>query len=383
MNASLTPGLWRGRRVLVTGHTGFKGAWLCLMLHRLGAEVVGASLAPEPGPTAYESLKLTHVLEVDERIDIRDADSLHTYVRATQPDMVMHLAAQALVGRSYRDPAGTFATNVNGTINLMQALRGLPGVQALLVVTSDKVYRNDGGGRAFDEQAALGGADPYSASKAAAEIAVASWRASFASELPPVATARAGNVIGGGDFGEERLIPDLVRAIGANQTLTLRQPEATRPFQHVLDVLRGYLLLTERLITTPATAPHALNFGPADHEISVRRLLELWGEATGRPVDWRQSLDPPMQEARRLALDSAQAVQTLGWRPRLDTPAAIEATATWYADWLEGRDMVAASTAAVDAALSDRATGPAALLAMGAAYCVPPSATSPIGSVFS
>lgn len=368
--------------MLVTGHTGFKGAWLCLMLHRLGAEVIGASLAPETGSTAFESLKLGDVLEADERIDIRDARRLHALVREAQPDVVMHLAAQALVGRGYRDPAGTFATNVDGTINLMQALRGLPGVQALLVVTSDKVYRNDGAGRAFNEQAALGGADPYSASKAAAEIAVASWRASFASELPPMATARAGNVIGGGDFGDERLIPDLVRAIRSGETLTLRQPEATRPFQHVLDVLRGYLFLTERLMTAPGAAPHALNFGPADHEISVRRLLELWGEATGRPVDWRPSLEPPMQEARRLALDSAQAAQTLGWRPLLDTPAAIEATATWYADWLAGRDMVAASAAAVDTALCDHATGPAALLAVGA-YCVPPSATSPIGSVFS
>lgn len=352
---TLSPDVWRGRRVLVTGHTGFKGGWLCLMLHRLGAEVIGASLEPEAGPTAFDSLRLDAILAQDERIDIRDAERLHALVRATQPEIVLHLAAQALVGRSYRDPAGTFATNVDGTINLMQALRGLPGVLALLVVTSDKVYRNDGAGRPFDEQAALGGADPYSASKAAAEIAVTSWRASFASELPPLATARAGNVIGGGDFGEERLIPDLVRALRAGEVLTLRQPEATRPFQHVLDVLRGYLMLIERLITAPTTAPAALNFGPVDSEISVRRLLELWGSATGRPVDWRLSPEPPMKEARRLALDSSEAGRSLGWMPLLDTPAAIRETAGWYADWLAGQDVAERSIAAVEAALTRRA----------------------------
>ena len=351
---ALSPDLWRGRRVLVTGHTGFKGGWLCLMLHRLGAEVIGAALDPEAGPTAFRSLGLDGILVQDQRIDIRDAERLRAFVRATQPDVVLHLAAQAFVGRGYRDPAGTFATNVGGTINLMQALRGLPGVLALLVVTSDKVYRNDGAGRPFAEQATLGGIDPYSASKAACEIAATSWRGSFTSELPPLATARAGNVIGGGDFGEERLIPDLVRALGAGEILTLRQPEATRPFQHVLDVLRGYLMLTERLMTTPQTAPAALNFGPADEEISVRSLLDLWGAATGHAVDWRLSSEPTMPEAKRLALDSGEAARTLGWRPRLNTPAAVEATANWYADWLAGRDMVASSTAAVDAALSAR-----------------------------
>jgi CDP-glucose 4,6-dehydratase len=352
LNASLTPDLWRGRRVLVTGHTGFKGAWLSLMLHQLGAEVIGVSLDPEPGPTAFQALDLPSFLAEDERIDIRDAERLRAFVRMTQPYVVLHLAAQAFVGRGYRDPAGTFATNVGGTINLMQALRGLPGVQALLVATSDKVYRNDGDGRPFTEQAALGGADPYSASKAATEIAAASWRASFASELPPMATARAGNVIGGGDFGQERLIPDLVRAIRSGEGLTLRQPEATRPFQHVLDVLRGYLLLTEQLMTAPATAPAALNFGPADSEISVRRLLELWGAATGQPVDWRLTPEPPMKEAGRLALDSSEADRTLGWRPRLDTPTAIAETASWYADGLAGQSLKARSMAAVDAALA-------------------------------
>lgn len=355
--ASLNPDVWRGRRVLVTGHTGFKGSWLCLMLHRLGAEVIGAALDPEPGPTAFESLGAASLIARDDRIDIRDAGALRALVQATRPQIVMHLAAQAFVGRGYRDPAGTFGTNVDGTVNLLQALRQLEDVQALLIVTSDKVYRNDGVGRPFVEQAPLGGADPYSASKAATEIAVAAWRASFASELPPLATARAGNVVGGGDFGEKRLIPDLVRAARSGSILTLRQPEATRPFQHVLDVLRGYLLLTERLVA-PGAAPAALNFGPADGEISVRRLVELWEAATGRPVDWRLTPEPPMKEARRLALDSSEAGRALGWRPLLDTPAAITETAAWYVDWLAGRNLTARSTAAVDAALAGRPPSP-------------------------
>jgi CDP-glucose 4,6-dehydratase len=255
---------------------------------------------------------------------------------------VLHLAAQAFVGRGYAAPAATFATNVDGTIHVLEALRGLPGVAAAVMVTSDKVYRNDGAGRAFREGDALGGADPYSASKAAAEIAVASWRASFAAALPPLATARAGNVIGGGDFGAERLIPDLVRAGMAREPLLLRRPDATRPFQHVLDVLRGYLLLAERLAT--GGAPPALNFGPADGEIRVRDLIAAWGS----PVDWRREEGPLMAEAPRLGLDSSLAAQALGWRPLLSTPEAIAETARWYAAWRDGEDVQAQALATID-----------------------------------
>jgi CDP-glucose 4,6-dehydratase len=211
--------VWRGRRVLVTGHTGFKGAWLALLLHRLGAMVTGIALPPEPGPNAFDLLRIAPLLAADHRADIRDGAALAGLIRTARPELVLHLAAQAFVGRGYAEPTATFATNVDGTIHVLEALRGLPGVAAAVMVTSDKVYRNDGAGRAFREGDPLGGADPYSASKAAAEIAVGSWRASFAVALPPLATARAGNVIGGGDFGAQRLIPDLVRAAAAREAL--------------------------------------------------------------------------------------------------------------------------------------------------------------------
>ena len=340
-------GFWRGRRVLLTGHTGFKGAWACRMLALLGAEVTGIALDPEAGPSAFAAMRVADVLEADHRADIRDAARLATILRGARPQVVLHMAAQALVGRGHRDPAGTFATNCAGTINLLEALRGLPGVAAVLVVTSDKVYRNDGLGRPFTEGDALGGADPYSASKAAAEIAVASWRASFAAELPPLATARAGNVIGGGDFAEARIIPDLVRAQMADAPLLVRRPDATRPFQHVADVLRGYLMQAEHLAA--GTAPQALNFGPRDGEIRVRDLLAAWGD-----VSWRQEAGPVMAEAPRLALDSTLAGRALGWHPLLDTPRAIAATAGWYAAWREGAEMAHATDAEIAALLGAR-----------------------------
>jgi CDP-glucose 4,6-dehydratase len=341
-------GFWRGRRVVVTGHTGFKGAWACRMLALLGAEVTGIALDPEPGPSAFAAMRVADVLAADHRADIRDAPRLAAILRDARPHIVLHMAAQALVGRGHRDPVGTFATNCTGTINLLDALRGLPGVAAALIVTSDKVYRNDGLGRAFAEGDALGGADPYSASKAAAEIAVASWRASFAAELPPLATARAGNVIGGGDFAEARIIPDLVRAQMAGEPLVVRRPDATRPFQHVADVLRGYLMQLEHLAA--GTAPQALNFGPRDGEIRVRDLLALWGE-----IRWRQDQGPVMPEAPRLALDSTLAGRAIGWQPLLDTPRAIAATAAWYAAWREGAEMARAADAEIAALLGARA----------------------------
>jgi len=340
-------GFWRGRRVVLTGHTGFKGAWACRMLALLGAEVTGIALDPEPGPSAFAAMRVADVLAADHRADIRDAARLTAILRGARPQVVLHMAAQALVGRGHRDPAGTFATNCTGTINLLEALRGLPGVAAALVVTSDKVYRNEGLGRAFVEDDALGGADPYSASKAAAEIAVASWRASFAAELPPLATARAGNVIGGGDLAEARIIPDLVRAQAADEPLLVRRPDATRPFQHVADVLRGYLMQAEHLAA--GTAPPALNFGPRDGEIRVRDLLALWGD-----IAWRQDQGPVMAEAPRLALDSTLAGRAIGWQPLLDTPRAIAATAAWYAAWRGGAEMAHATDAEIAAVLGAR-----------------------------
>ena len=333
------PAFWRGRRVVLTGHTGFKGAWLALMLHELGAEVTGLALAPEPGPALFPILE--PALRIDHHeADLRDAASVERIMRQARPSIVLHLAAQALVGRGYADPAGTFATNLNGTIHVLQALRGLSGVAAAVMITTDKVYRNAGDGRRFIEDDPLGGADPYSASKAACEIAVASWRAGFAAALPPLVTARAGNVIGGGDFAPTRLLPDLVRAADG-APLVLRYPQATRPWQHVLDVLIGYLLLAEH--AAAGDAPAATNFAPPDGgTVAVRDIIAAFSRAFGQDLAWTQA-QSPAPEAALLALDAGLAASRLGWRPRLDGAGMVDATAAWYAAWRRGDDMLAHS----------------------------------------
>lgn len=342
------PVFWAGKRVLLTGHTGFKGAWAARMLARLGATVTGYALNPAPGPSAFAALAIADSLGRRPRRDIRrplsDAAALKMAVGGA--DIVLHLAAQAIVSQGYRDPLGTWDSNVTGTLTLLQALRG-SAVQAAVIVTSDKVYLNNGA-RAYVETDPLGGDDPYSASKASCEILVASHRASFA-DLPPIATARAGNVIGGGDFGRDRLIPDLVRAQAAGQPLILRNPDATRPFQYVLDVVSGYLVLAERLAEARGAGhvPAAVNFGPAEAEVSVRDLLAIWQATTKAPLEWHISTAPPMAEKPRLALDSGLARAALGWQPRCTTETALAATARWYAAWAKGADMAAAADTAI------------------------------------
>lgn len=334
------PAFWSGRRVLLTGHTGFKGAWAARMLHALGARVAGFALDPAPGPSAFAALGVAGGLVCDLRGDLRDAGAVAR--AAAGAEIVLHLAAQPIVSEGLRDPVGTWGTNVTGTLHLLQALRG-QAVQAAVIVTTDKVYRNSAP-RAFVETDPLGGDDPYSASKAACEMLVESHRASFA-DLPPLATARAGNVIGGCDFGRDRLIPDLIRAQMAGKALALRNPDATRPFQHVLDVVSGYLLLAEAL--GAGTAPPSVNFGPAEAELSVRDLLAAWGAATGSPPDWHTAPASPLPEKPRLALDSSRARQRLGWEPRLPTQMAMAATAGWYRDWRAGHDMAKTTDACI------------------------------------
>ncbi len=342
------PDFWRGKRVLLTGHTGFKGAWLALMLTRLGAEVTGLALPPEPGPALFPILAPALRL-ADHAADLRDAEAVRRITAEARPQVVLHLAAQALVGRGYADPAGTFASNVTGTIHLLEALRGLGGVEAAVMITTDKVYRNEATGRRFREDDPLGGEDPYSASKAACELAVACWRASFARELPPLVTARAGNVIGGGDFAPTRLIPDLVRA-AAGTPLVLRYPSATRPWQHVLDVLTGYLLLAEH--AAAGTVPAAVNFAPpGGSESTVLDIISAFSQAFGADLPWTQA-PAPAPEAALLALDASLAADTLGWRPRLDATAMIAETAVWYAAWRRGENMLPPSLRDVETALS-------------------------------
>jgi CDP-glucose 4,6-dehydratase len=320
---------WRGKRVLLTGHTGFKGAWLALWLRQLGADVTGLALE-----AATESLYRRAGLdgEVASRIvDLRDAAATAAAVRAARPQIVLHLAAQALVRASYRDPIATFATNTMGTAHLLDALRDLDDVCVAVVVTTDKVYRNNEWPYPYREDDALGGHDPYSASKAAAELVAASYRSAFLeAQQTAVATARAGNVIGGGDWSEDRLIPDAVRAWQSGSVLTIRRPQAIRPWQHVLDPLAGYLHLAERLWHAPNLAG-AYNFGPRTDEAATVGAVVALARAAYGSGEWRSESDEAgPHEAGRLALEVARAHAVLGVAPRWDLPEAVQRTMRWY-----------------------------------------------------
>ena len=266
---------WQGKRVLVTGQTGFKGAWLALWLHRLGAEVTGIALPPASQPNLYDLSDVADACD-SQFLNLLDAESLSDAVSKVQPQVVLHLAAQALVRQSLADPAETFASNVMGTVNLLNALRNMDGLQAIVAVTSDKVYANDNLGTPMREDDVLGGHDPYSASKAACEHVIHAYAGSyFAANNVPLVSARGGNVIGGGDFAVDRIVPDCLRAAIANEPVVLRNPESTRPWQHVLDCLCGYLLFAERLVSAPGETPRAINFGPlSGADIPVATLAE-------------------------------------------------------------------------------------------------------------
>ena len=347
MAALPSSAFWRNKRVLLTGHTGFKGGWLAHWLECLGAEVTGIALPPEDAPNLFS---LSGVAEVcDSRIcDLLQPARLAEVLADQTPDIVFHLAAQPLVRRSLLEPAQTFATNVQGTVNLLEWLVNHATPKAVLVVTSDKVYRNDGSNRSFREDDPLGGTDPYSASKAAAEIAVRSFAESyFRPRGVAVATARGGNVIGGGDFSQDRIVPDCVRAAASGTALTLRHPEATRPWQHVLDCLAGYLLYAEALCG-PAPCPPALNFGPDPTEpVTVGTLANAMLAALDTPVDRQHVPDAGSREAQTLALDPGLAKQRLGWRNRLTGRALVAATADWYRRWQAGEDMGAVTRAEI------------------------------------
>jgi CDP-glucose 4,6-dehydratase len=331
---------WTGRRVFMTGHTGFKGSWLVLRLCELGATVTGYALPPESEPCAYTLLGIRKL--VREQIgDILDAGALRDAVQAASPQTVVHLAAQPFVRRGYREPAHTLATNVLGTAHLLDAVRATPGVEAVLVVTSDKVYANQP--RPLREDDRLGGDDPYSASKACTEIVAAAYRASFFPKGPAIATARAGNVIGGGDWGDDRLIPDLVRASCARRPAVLRYPQAVRPWQHVADVVEGYVTLLEALIEDPSLG-RAWNFGPGRDELTVAELARRFLDRFD-PSCALETGSAAYPENHHLELDAGSARERLGWSPRYDVGAAIDATADWYAAWRSGNDLVALTRA--------------------------------------
>jgi CDP-glucose 4,6-dehydratase len=341
MSLNPDPGFWRGKRVLLTGHTGFKGSWLALWLLELGAHVTGLALPPETTPNLFEQLALANRL--DHRPgDIRDSRLLAELVSEIQPDVVLHLAAQPLVRHSYAEPVATWDTNVMGTIHLLEALRALQRPCTAVLITTDKVYRNNEWLYGYRENDPLGGHDPYSSSKAAAELAIASWRASFCGHGPHqtphlrIASARAGNVIGGGDWAADRIVPDAIRALAAEQPIGVRNPRATRPWQHVLEPLGGYLLLAERLhgVADAASADQRLascfNFGPQlEANRSVRELVD---EALCHwPGSWHDRSDPTSpHEASLLNLVIDKAYHHLGWSPRWPFATTVERTVGWY-----------------------------------------------------
>jgi CDP-glucose 4,6-dehydratase len=323
---------YRGRRVLVTGHTGFKGSWLVLWLTELGARVTGVSLAPPSEPNHWDLLGLRIA---DHRLDIRNASDVRRIVEDARPDCVFHLAAQSLVRRSYVDPSGTWSTNVMGTVNVLEACRSVADVRGIVVVTTDKCYENDYRITPYLENDRLGGHDPYSASKAAAELVAASYRLAFLSvpQSPLLATARAGNVIGGGDWSEDRLIPDLVRAQASRASLAVRSPSATRPWQHVLDCLAGYLLLGANLLEGRSEFACAWNFGPDNDTRTVTEVL-VGLEAHWPGLRWHASDANTVHEATALSLDSTRAQTLLGWRPEWPLNEALAKTASWYQQFL-------------------------------------------------
>jgi CDP-glucose 4,6-dehydratase len=318
---------------LITGHTGFKGSWLALLLHERGHLVSGVSLEAD-SEALFSKTGVINFLENDIRCDIRNLAELENHFKAINPDVVIHLAAQSLVRESYRDPIGTFSTNTIGTINVLKASQSLTGLLAQLIITTDKVYKNTNKQSGYVEMDALGGHDPYSASKAMADIATQSWIASF--ENAPTAIARAGNVIGGGDICEDRLFPDLVKSYSLSSIPRLRAPNSVRPWQHVLDCLNGYLLLVDALISGKGKGEW--NFGPDEkHSKTVSAVSEIAGKTWGVGRSWEQDLTEHPHEASLLTLNSDKARTELGWRDKLSFVESVELTMNWYKNVYEGK----------------------------------------------
>ncbi|MBI5245422.1 MAG: CDP-glucose 4,6-dehydratase [Elusimicrobia bacterium] len=361
---------WKGRRVFLSGHTGFKGSWLSIWLHRMGALVLGYALDPPTKPSLYDLCRVGRLL--DSRIaDIRDAGRLARAMRAARPEVAFHLAAQPLVRRSYQEPLETYSTNVMGTANFLEAARRCPGVRSIVVVTTDKCYENQERLRPFQENEPLGGHDPYSSSKACAELVAAAYRRSFFSGEHGIAlaTARAGNVIGGGDWAEDRLAPDCFRALLKGERVLIRSPRSLRPWQHVLEPLGGYLLLAERLYKGGAEYAEAWNFGPRASDAKpvkwvVGEICRGWGAGAGRsPLarPRRRSGKPEragaafkldkgkhLHEAHRLMLDCSKAKTRLGWGPRWDLSKAIDRTVVWTKAYSRGEDLLEVCESQID-----------------------------------
>jgi CDP-glucose 4,6-dehydratase len=349
-NLAMKREFWRGKRVFLTGHTGFKGGWLSLWLADMGAEVHGYALTPPTEPNFFMVAGIESRLSSHTVADLRDANALTNAMLAAQPDIVLHLAAQPLVRYSYAAPVETYAVNVMGTVNLLEAVRQTPGVKAVVNVTTDKCYDNREWVWPYRENEAMGGADPYSSSKACSELVTAAYRTSFFDAAGiHLASARAGNVIGGGDWAADRLIPDFLRALDARRTLTIRSPLATRPWQHVLEPLAGYLLLAEKLYLEGAAFAEGWNFGPDDNDAKqvgwiVEHLCNQVPDA-----HWECDNAPQLHEANTLKLDSSKAKTSLGWQPSWNLPVALDRTLEWHRAWREGADMTAVSLRQIQA----------------------------------
>lgn len=332
---------WREKKVLITGHTGFKGSWLAFLLDALGAQICGYALAPEDEISLFENLrladKINHVVG-----DMRDLTTFEKTLQKFQPDAIFHLAAQSLVRRSYRQPVETYETNVIGTVNVLEAARSVSSVKAVVIITTDKVYDNKEWLWAYRENERLGGFDPYSNSKACAELAVSAYRNSFFAESDClIASARAGNVIGGGDWSEDRLLPDVFRSLIFGESLEIRNPFSVRPWQHVLEPLTGYLTLGEKLLNREKSCAEAWNFGPSEEDSKpvgwiLEEIKRIWNE----PVNWRVGTEKQPHEANLLKLDSTKARHELGWTPKLNINEAVKLTADWYRGFKNKDDLI-------------------------------------------
>lgn len=336
----VNPDFWSEKSVFLTGHTGFKGGWLSLWLQAMGAKVHGYALNPPTNPNLFTVAEVGSGMANSEIADIRDQEKLSHVMQTAKPEIVFHLAAQPLVRYSYDQPAETYAVNVMGTVNLLEAVRATPGVKAVVNVTTDKCYENREWAWGYRENEPMGGFDPYSSSKGCAELVTSAYRRSY---LEPagiaLASARAGNVIGGGDWAADRLIPDFLRALDEGEALRIRSPLATRPWQHVLEPLSGYLILAERLYMAGAEFAEAWNFGPADQDArSVRWVVERLAEIR-KDVNWQCDETTLPHEAHYLKLDSSKAHNQLNWRPRWQLATALDKTVDWHQAWREGQNM--------------------------------------------
>ena len=337
----VNPQFWKGKRVFVTGHTGFKGSWLSLWLQLMGAEVKGFSLAPPTQPALFEVAKVGDNMQT-EIGDICNLQQLSQSIRAFNPDVLLHLAAQPLVRLSYKEPVDTYSTNVMGTVNVLEAARYAPQLKSVVIITTDKCYENREWEWGYRENEPMGGHDPYSNSKGCAELVVSAYRRSFfyTNDTTAVASARAGNVIGGGDWADDRLIPDILRAFEQQQPVIIRNPLSTRPWQHVLEPLSGYLVLAERLYNEGNAFAEGWNFGPKDDDCQpvqwiLEKMVQFWGE--GARYEWDKSEQP--HEANFLKLDCSKAATRLKWHPQWRLADTLEKIVHWHRAWLQGADM--------------------------------------------